>query len=39
MPKGQIIKVLAGFYYVDTGKKVVSAGHVVNLETEVRSLS
>ena len=24
MPKGQIIKVLAGFYYVDTGKKVVS---------------
>ena len=24
MPKGQIIKVLAGFYYVDTGEKVVS---------------
>ena len=22
MPKGQIIKVLAGFYYVDTGEKV-----------------
>lgn len=38
MPKGQIIKVLAGFYYVDTGEKVVSCKHVVNLETEDRSL-
>ena len=39
MPKGQIIKVLAGFYYVDTVRRLLAAGHVVNLEIEVRSLS